>query len=349
MTRSEQERTHIVRAWLGEGGSELPQNVLDGVLQEVPTTAQDRPVWSARRPRTNTMVSVLTVAAAVIVVVITGTRLLPEGDGRGSSPALPSPTEAPTPAPGTIDRSYREVGYIGLPPLGAVSSDPERTDLVENFWLPRNSGAGYRGAAFVYADGRMIWNEYYAVVSASTGWLEQRLTDEGIELIRGLGAQTSEADVPRRLDPALLPNLLPASAWADRTVRPYVPSRIAACVFVADRVTRGGAIHVEHDASASLPQMLAMLPGEARDLLVNRTPLPAGQDEYRVCLGMPTADARRLDAALRDGGLEQDASRNTWLLEYHTDLDGDEPEDRWLNIWFEPILPDGTITCSSCG
>jgi hypothetical protein len=21
----------------------------------------------------------------------------------------------------------------------------------------------------------------------------------------------------------------------------------------------------------------------------------------------------------------------------------------WLEVWFEPILPDGTITCSSCG
>lgn len=37
------------------------------------------------------------------------------------------------------------------------------------------------------------------------------------------------------------------------------------------------------------------------------------------------------------------------MLEYHIDLDGDGPKSRWLNVCFEPIMPDGRITCSSCG
>jgi hypothetical protein len=58
---------------------------------------------------------------------------------------------------------------------------------------------------------------------------------------------------------------------------------------------------------------------------------------------MDDADARRLDAVLRAAGFEQDG------LMYHTVLDRPEAGTWWLNVWYEPILPDGTITCSNCG
>ena len=67
------------------------------------------------------------------------------------------------------------------------------------------------------------------------------------------------------------------------------------------------------------------------------------------CLGMTTAEARLLDAALSDAGLEQDEWRNKYLLEYHVVLDSAAPDAWRLGVWFEPILPDGTIGCTSCG
>jgi hypothetical protein len=67
------------------------------------------------------------------------------------------------------------------------------------------------------------------------------------------------------------------------------------------------------------------------------------------CLGLDVADARRLEAALRAAGYEQDELRNRYLLQDYAVLDLPEAGTWWLEVWFEPILPDGTITCSSCG
>jgi hypothetical protein len=232
------------------------------------------------------------------------------------------------------------VGIIGLHPRGATPSDPTDTELVEVFWRP---GPPYKGAAFLYADGRLIWNEYFGEANGrSTGWLEQALTDEGIELVRALALDTLFGG-HRVLKPEELPGLLPHGAWVDQSVRPYVPSGYAACLFVTEQVnpfTESGMTHQE---------MLAALPRAAGDLLRDRpfvrSDAYGGDSSGGVsdCLGLDITDARRLDAALRTAGFEQDA----WI--YHRVLDRPEAGTWWLNVFFEPILPDGTITCSSCG
>lgn len=354
MNRSEQERTRIVRAWLGEGSTELSQRVLDGVLRTLPATAQDRPFGSSWRSRMSAVAAVA--AAAVVIVVIASIR--PPGGGvpGGAGPtAVPTHFETPSQIPQPIDRSYREVGFIGLPPPGAVPSSPGAADLVEGFWLTRNSGAGYRGGVFVYADGRMIWNEYWPTAEgSSTGWLEQRLTADGIELVRGMAIDTGEPGAARRLDPALLPSRLPAGAWADPTVRPYVPTQFAVCLVVNNWSTAYWPGVPQEVTSLTLNDRLALLPEALRDFLSDRERtwlLPATVSTYgdEPCFAMSTADARLLDAGLSDAGLVQDTSRNRYLLEYHVKIDGSGPESLWLGVWFEPILPDGTITCSSCG
>jgi hypothetical protein len=232
------------------------------------------------------------------------------------------------------------VGFIGLAPLGATPSNPTETELIETFWRP---GPPYKGAAFLYADGRLIWSEYFTPASSgSTGWLEQSLTDEGIELVRALALDTLFGG-HRVLKPEELPGLLPDGAWVDQSVRPYVPSGYAACLFVTEQVnpfTESGMTHQE---------MLAALPRAAGDLLRDRpfvrSDAYGGDSSGGVsgCLGLDVADARRLDAALRAAEFEQDA----WI--YHKVLDRPEAGTWWLNVFFEPILPDGTITCSSCG
>jgi hypothetical protein len=346
MNRSEEERTRIIRTWLDEGGSELSPRVHDAVLREFPTRRQDGA--SAWRMPITAYATVAVATAAVVVLVLASLRLLPGTMSGGSGPtATPSPTVAPTPTPGPIDRSYRDVGHIGLPPSGAIPSDPGRTELLEMYLHP--GGPPYKGAIFLYADGRLVWNEYYGAgaLSRSTGWLEQRLTSDGIELVRALatrGPDMPGGGSPMRLDPVLLPDQLPASAWADATIRPYVPSGYAACLILENWEDPF------QESTVSLSEKLAMLPTAAADLLRDREEvLSDSYDASSDCVGMTTAEARLLDEALSNAGLEQDDGRNGSLLEYHVVLDRAAPDAWRLGVWFEPILPDGTITCSSCG
>jgi hypothetical protein len=89
-------------------------------------------------------------------------------------------------------------GFVGLPPEGATPSTPDDGELVLR-WLGR-SETHARGRfakplvqTWVYADGRVIWSEESGHSSRpvpeganklATGYLEQRLTSEGVELLR---------------------------------------------------------------------------------------------------------------------------------------------------------------------
>lgn len=61
--------------------------------------------------------------------------------------------------------------FIGLPPVGATRSAPESGELVIQYW------ANIQGRGWLYADGRLI-------TLRNSGFLEQRLTPEGVELLR---------------------------------------------------------------------------------------------------------------------------------------------------------------------
>jgi hypothetical protein len=140
---------------------------------------------------------------------------------------------------------------------------------------------------------------------------------------------------------------LPDDAWVDKAVRPYIPSGFAACVFVLDQE------NPFTESTMTLSQKLAELPPDAGDLLHDRPLVPSDADDSGTyenqCMQLDVREARRLEAILRTVGFEQDQGLNRYLLEYHTILDVPEAGTWWLSIWFEPILPDGTITCSGCG
>ena len=142
---------------------------------------------------------------------------------------------------------------------------------------------------------------------------------------------------------------MPDRAWVDQAVRPYVPSGYAACLFVTNQEDP----FIESDMTQQ--EMLAALPRAARDLLRDRpfvrSDAYGGDSSGGIsdCLGLDVADARRLDRALRAAGYEQEGWRNRYLLQDYAELDLPEAGTWWLEVWFEPILPDGTITCSSCG
>ena len=99
---TDRDTTRIVRSWLEEGVTALPDRVLDTVLDQLPTTSQRRAWWPAWRFRDmNTSIKLAIAAAAVVLVAIVGTRLLP-GTGNFGGPGLsptPQPTPQPTPVP----------------------------------------------------------------------------------------------------------------------------------------------------------------------------------------------------------------------------------------------------------
>src|SRR3990170_4409003 len=79
------------------------------------------------------------------------------------------------------------VGFIGLPPEGATPSTPKHGQLVVSL-DGRSTTEERRTRIYVYADGRVIWDQEgdlpYGANPVTTGFLEQRLTPEGLDRLR---------------------------------------------------------------------------------------------------------------------------------------------------------------------
>ena len=68
---TDRDTTRIVRSWLEEGATALPDRVLDAVLDQVPATPQRRSLWPPRRSTDmNNTLKVALGAAAVLVVAV---------------------------------------------------------------------------------------------------------------------------------------------------------------------------------------------------------------------------------------------------------------------------------------
>jgi hypothetical protein len=139
-----------------------------------------------RRQRIRAGVVGLAVFVVAIWIVASGGPL-----DRTQTPAVPGGTETTGPTvtgPADPDASER-VGVIGLPPEGYMPSTPERGELVVHFYGGVAMGFPLT-ELFVYEDGRVIWDYVVgdrlptAASGFSTGWIEQRLTPEGVELLR---------------------------------------------------------------------------------------------------------------------------------------------------------------------
>jgi hypothetical protein len=93
---TDRETTRLVRSWLEEGVTSLPDRVLDAVLDQLPATPQRRAWWPAWRfSDMNTYVKFAIAAAAVLVVAVVGYNFLPGRGGVGGPAATPSPSPAP--------------------------------------------------------------------------------------------------------------------------------------------------------------------------------------------------------------------------------------------------------------
>jgi hypothetical protein len=314
------------------------------------------------------------VLAAVVLVVVVGTAS----------------------AIGGVRVFFLDKGFIGLPPQGATPSSSESGELEIFYWVGDPEGNLGRSRAWVYADGRLLWlrggtdlNLTGAANRFSTGFLEQRLTPEGVELLRseilsagefghepppypypcpegerpgnygcvppnapplgsephpvpftievrnvGLLVSVHHGRDLERLEARLTDpeSWLPASAWADRETRAYVPSRYEVCygAFPPRRVTEPSHI-------------LSLLPAAAADIL-------RGKD---TCSDITVDEARTLAKALEDGGparmADPDGTFRTgyFRLEYRFESPAQGHEG--VAIAFEPYLPHGEVICSPCG
>jgi hypothetical protein len=122
---TDRETTRIVRTWLEEGVTALPDRVLDNVLDQLPATHQRRSWWPPRRsPQMTRLMLTATAAAAVLVAVILGYNLIPGTGGVGGQstpPPTPIPTSTASPSPlSTAGDSDLSPGSYFLPgfPVG---------------------------------------------------------------------------------------------------------------------------------------------------------------------------------------------------------------------------------------
>jgi hypothetical protein len=208
----------------------------------------------------------------------------------------------------------------------------------EHIGAPGSFGNGW---LYLYADGRLIWGRLDPAPTG--GWLERRLTPEGVELVRSEIVASGLFD-PDQPDPEpntafprevnggsiqvrngdrlvylnhVVPELfsrvadlwlwLPDTAWDDTEARAFVPSRYAVCVH------DGGYV-----SPADASDHLAALPAAAQDLLAAAPRLdmgtlveldPAGLRPLvgatGSCFDVATDDARSLAGILDDAGAEQ--------------------------------------------
>ncbi|HEX6138908.1 MAG TPA: hypothetical protein VF013_00405 [Candidatus Limnocylindria bacterium] len=110
---NERDTTRIVRSWLEEGADRIPDRVLDVVEARLHATPQRRAGWLARRfsIMNRTTVRYGLGAAAIIFVLVLGSRFLPTSNTGGPQPT-PTPTPEPTPAPLTgTDRNLAAGTY----------------------------------------------------------------------------------------------------------------------------------------------------------------------------------------------------------------------------------------------
>ncbi len=95
--------TRIVRSWLGEGATSLPDRVLDNVFDQLPATPQRRAWWPAwRLTEMNPQLRIALAAAAIVVVAVIGIYVLPGKSGVGGPAATASPAITPSPGPSGV-------------------------------------------------------------------------------------------------------------------------------------------------------------------------------------------------------------------------------------------------------
>ena len=122
---TDRDTTRIVRSWLDEGVTQLPDRVLDAVLDQVPATPQRRAGWLARRfPFVNNTMKIALAAAAVVVLAFIGFGVLRDNTG-GPPTATATPVPTSTATAQMLSGRPLEAGTVvavGLGPSQSISA-----------------------------------------------------------------------------------------------------------------------------------------------------------------------------------------------------------------------------------
>lgn len=108
------ETTRIVRSWLEEGITQLPDRVLDAVLDELPATPQRRAAWwpPRRVEPTNTMIKVGLAAAAAVAAILIGVNAIRTSNVGGPGFDASTPTPVPSVAASSADGTLSEGPFV---------------------------------------------------------------------------------------------------------------------------------------------------------------------------------------------------------------------------------------------
>ena len=352
-------RAEYLRADLDASRDTHPQTlepILIDVLHEEPRVGHGRRPERPNRPWSRRRIAV-GAAAAVIVAGIVFVRTAND-DVEVIAPAGPGPTATTTPPPSP---PTGDTGFVGLPPEGATPSTPPAGEMVAAWYAHPLAGSSFSGARHVYADGRVLSYQ----VSRDSGWLEQRLTPEGVELVRSeiVSTRLFDADVDLGtargairarngdrlvnvevasgpglqllLRLAALETWLPPSVWEDREAKAYIPSNYAVCV---GRAGSGEALPDPGQVVSLIPAPLPQLSGSPRR--ANDYPEgPMGDTPYSPdCWNVTTEQAREVAAAFDAAGIETEEESRLGL---HYRFDVPEPVSTAVDVNVLPVLPEG--------
>ena len=216
-----------------------------------------------------------------------------------------------------LSAKYMRHHLTGLPPLGARPSSPQPTGRCLINWL--SGPVTYA----VYPDGLVIWQRWThagapriipkGANARTTAFVQQRLTPRGARLLR---SQIRASGRIRRFRP----DLLPASAWADRTIRPYIPTHY----------------NIAHDHGDPRP---SWMPPPAGAALAHYTGFL--RHAYQL---ITLNQAITLAHAFFKAGITPAEHWSGGLLAYHN-LNGNPNVDGGLNMW--PRLPGANLR-SNC-
>lgn len=336
--------------------TKLDRASLDRILPSTPGSADWNDVLSrSRQGRRRWRVVALVVASLVVAV--------------GTASAF-----------GTVRDFFLDRGFIGLPPQGATPSNPENAELVLFYWGPAPGDWG-KSRFWLYADGRLISlreaNRPEGANPRSTGYLEQHLTPEGVELLRSEIISTgligdeddgnADDDVAIGSESVPRDTTKPLEEWRMIEVRDgdklYRVSRVGDLERLVALLTDPASLPANawevREIRAYVPSRYAvcfmgvpaiepsrlfpLLPEPAQGLLQAREFALNGWGGH--CTDLTTEEARALGEALDAAGLEQfDGERIApYVLTYRLKIPGIRV------IQFEPYLPHGEVTCSACG
>lgn len=145
---TDRDTTRLVRSWLDEGATALPDRVLDAVLDQVPATPQRRSWWPTRRSnRMSRTIQVIVAAAAVLVVAVVGYNLLPAQPSTIGGAPTPVPTVSPSPNAGVTPSATPAIPTGSLPPGTYTERSTAYTMAPFSFTVP---------AGWSYSDGNIF-------------------------------------------------------------------------------------------------------------------------------------------------------------------------------------------------